>query len=1066
MCAEFNGETIDELLHRAIQASNEGDRCGAAALANRILAVDSLNQDAEDLLSADDNEGELRRLTLLFIDLVDSTVLSDRVEPEIYRKLVISYQRQVIKLIGDYEGHIGSVKGDGLLAVFGHPTALEDDAHRGISAALDIVRAVQRLSVQAERKFGVTLEARIGAHRGLVYLDVGVDDVYGFAVNLTQRISGLAQPGTVAVSEPIAALVSNSFELKTFPATKVKGVTDPVPYRQVVGERATAPTGRPALVGRAAEQARLLRAWDMARQPGSGPAGVALRGEPGIGKTRLAQATAERVEQTGGRVIELRGSPLHRDAGLHPVRRLLERRCAVTHQTSGGERLRLLEAEIIGQGMDPVTAVPLLAPVLGVDPEHGYTRAAVEGVTLYQMIAAGVHDYLVACLGNRPGMILAEDVHWFDPSTTQIIGALLASPVSRHLVVITGRTRDWPQNDWPVEVLDVGPLTDDEADELIRTLKPELPPAQRSQVRARCDGVPFYLEHVVAALDDAALGSHVPDLLYSPLAAQLDAHSEAAPVIEAAAVIGRSGELALLRSVAGGIGTDVDAAVHALAQKGVFVLDDAQRWRFRHELIREVANELAPPSRCQDLHARTADAMVAVAGGAEPDWPVVAGHYTLAHRFDEAVHAYRRASIAARNRGALQEATLLLSNAVEQATHCPPGPDRDRTEIAVRLERGFLAGAMEGSWSGTGPADFERCLTLALDGGHGDELFDTLSAFIGYYVPRAELRHARTLLDSLSDRLTTDRPWSYPAVESSRGSVLWMQGEFTTARTHLGNALTKGSDADPAALNSAWWVSVDPVSVAHVFLALTAMVDGDLATAAHEIAESEHRCGQLGFPQNAQNRVHTFYMEIWIALEFGRLDHASAVSGRLRELSTSAGLDFWRFVSTTVHAHLRGRTALRDGADAETLLHAAHKLSRLVDGARQLNLNAYLTFHDTLIARLLLAAGAVEEARQRLDAALAHTAATEMNFYDVELLRIRAHCLPDRRSRQATTEAALALAHRQGAALFRLRCLLDLLDGGATDRRDELAEAVQALPAGAELPELFRARKILDPAVG
>lgn len=1066
MHAEFNGESIDELLNRAIHASNQGDRRGATALANQILAVDSFNQDAEDLLSAKDGHGELRRLTLLFIDLVDSTVLSDRVEPETYRTLMISYRNQVIKLVGHYEGRIDSVKGDGLLAVFGHPKALEDDAHRGVSAALDITRAVRRLSAQAERKFGVTLNARIGAHRGLVYLDTKADDVYGFAVNLTQRISGLAQPGTVAVSESIATLVSNTFELKSFPATQVKGVTDPVPYRQVVGERVAAPASRPVLVGRAAERARLREVWNTVRQEQSGPAGVALRGEAGIGKTRLAQATAELVEEADGRVLELRGSPLHRGAGLHPIRRLLERHCGVTHLTGGAERLRLLEAEIAGRGLDPVTTVPLLAPVLGLGPEYGYTRAAVEGRMLYQMIAAGVHDYIVACLGDRPGMILAEDVHWFDPSTAEIIGALLAAPVGRYLVVITGRTRGWPQSDWPVELLELGPLTDEEADELIRTLNPEVSPAQRSRVRARCDGVPFYLEHVVATFDSTAPESAVPEALYSPLAAQLHAHTEAVPAIEAAAVIGRSGELALLRSVVGDTGVDIDEVVVTLARMGVFVLDDEHRWRFRHELIREVANELAPPSRRQELHARTADAMVAVVGGAQPDWSVVAGHYTQAHQFGAAVHAYRQASVAARNRGALPEATLLLSNAVEQSAHCAPGPERDRTEIAVRLERGFLASAMEGSWSGTGPADFERCLTLALDGGHDDELFDTLSALIGYYVPRAELRRARNLLDSLSDRLTTDRPWSYPAVESSLGSVLWMQGEFASAREHLRNALTKGSDADPAVLNTAWWVSVDPVSVAHVFLALTAMVNGDLAGAEHEIAESSRRCEQLGFPQNAQNRVHTFYMEIWVQLEFGRLDEASTVSGRLRELSTSAGLDFWRFVSTTVHANIRGRTALQNGADSEALSHAAHKLSRLVDGARQLNLNSYLTFHDALIARLLLAAGQADAARQRVDAALAHTADTEMNFYDAELLRIRAQCLPDGHSRPAAIEAALALARRQGAALFELRCLLDLVEAGAPDRREELAGVVQAFPAGAVLPELFRARKILDAAIG
>src|ERR1700739_2755027 len=154
---------------------------------------------------------------------------------------------------------------------------------------------------------------------------------------------------------------------------------------------------------------------------------MVFRGEPGIGKTRLANEAAEIVESSGGTVVELRGSPLHTDTGLYPVRRLLERRCGITRLTDGAARLRLLKAEVPARALDPAATVPLLAPVLGVGPEHGYQPAAVEGRTLYELIGATVRQYVLARLGDQAGLVIAEDAHWFDPSTIELLDSLLAA---------------------------------------------------------------------------------------------------------------------------------------------------------------------------------------------------------------------------------------------------------------------------------------------------------------------------------------------------------------------------------------------------------------------------------------------------------------------------------------------------------------------------------------------------------------------------------------------------------------------------------------------------------------
>jgi hypothetical protein len=188
-------------------------------------------------------------------------------------------------------GHIGFTKGDGLLAMFGHPIAHENDVRRAVQAGLEITRKVSHLSQQARRRFGVEIAVRVGVHRGLVYLDPVQDDVYGFAANLAARVSSLAPPGTVVVSEAIETLVRNDFELQDRPAAPVKGVDGLITHYQVVGERSeTARIWRGPLVGRDREMSRLKKSWARAADGTLTTPGVVFRGEPGIGKSRLASA--------------------------------------------------------------------------------------------------------------------------------------------------------------------------------------------------------------------------------------------------------------------------------------------------------------------------------------------------------------------------------------------------------------------------------------------------------------------------------------------------------------------------------------------------------------------------------------------------------------------------------------------------------------------------------------------------------------------------------------------------------------------------------------------------------
>lgn len=1048
--------SIDELLDRAVAAINRGDRETATALAGRVLAADTENAEAEDLLAAPSKPGEIRRLTIFFADLVDSTVLSTQVEPETYRLLVGRYREMVLRAVNRYEGHIGSTHGDGLLAVFGHPVAHEDDVRRAVHAGLEITREVARLSEQAKRRFAVEVNVRIGVHRGLVYLDTTQDDVYGLAANLAARVSGLAPPGTIVVSDAVKALIHNDFELQERPAALVKGVEEPITHYLVVRERAPARrSGQGPVVGRDTELAELEKSWTRAQAGTLGTPGVVLRGEPGIGKSRLAAAAAEMVEAAGSMVLELVGSPFHIDAGLHPVRVLLERRAGIVRSTDQAERLRLLDAEIRACGLDPRSAVPLLAPVLGIDPAAGYEQVAAEGRRLYELITEAVQTYLLACLDDGGGLLVAEDVHWFDTSTRDVLSGLLDAATGHLLVVITGRPGDWLPKAWPQTTFELTPLTEEQTDELITALDPGLSADMRAAVSARCDGVPFYMEQVVAGLGQTG----VPETLYEPLFARLRASPLVVPVVEAAAVIGRQFDMGLLCSVVDLSDDEVDDAIDQLEDALVLEPCTAGNWRFRHELLREVAAELAPPTVRRGLHVKVADVLSGGSGG-EPDWGLVAGHYERAHRFDQAAAAYQQASSNARLRGALAEALACLTRGLVQLDRATAGPDRDRRETALRMERGFLTSAAEGYQSRDAAADFERCLQL---GGalRGDELFTTLIALGNYYQVRADLHRAAQVIESLRKGLEGQQ-WARPKIDVLSGTTEYLRGDLDAATSTLEAAIAGVATADQHKVDAQWFRVSEPISSGYLHLALVALVRGDLRRAEAELARSARLAEGFGFPEGPYLLAYIRSMETWLRLEAGQLDRAALVAADMIDEAERHGFDVWRAAGVTWQVTVGGLAALGDHGDPNYLGAQIATITASLDTLRTIGVNIYTTLFDAVLGRLLIAAGQPAAACERLDFGLALAQHTGMRFYDAELLRLRALTHHDRGIRQADTTAAVALARQQGATLFELRAALDDFSLRGEPALADVADAANRIPIDNAWPELAQARAVLS----
>ncbi len=1061
------GTSIDELLDRAVRAINSGDRAVATALAGQVLAVDRGNTEAEDLLAASPGDGgEIRRLTILFADLVGSTALSTRLEPETYRLLVGRYRQQVQQAVDRYGGHIAETKGDGLLAVFGHPVAHEDDVRRAVQTGLEITRDLRSLSERAQRRFGVGIDVRVGVHRGPVYLDTAHDDVYGLAANVAARVCSLAPPGSVVVSDGVEPLIGGVFELERCAPAAVKGVDAPIGHYRVVGECA-APrrVARTALIGRERELALLSESWARAQAGTLTAPGVVFAGEPGIGKSRVALAASEMAHEDGAVVVELFGSPLHAGVGLHPVRRLLERRCGISRLTDGAKRLRLLRAELVAQGLDPDTAGPLLAPVLGIGPQEGYQPVAAEGRKLQQLISEAVCGYLLACLGGRPGLVVAEDGQWLDPSTTEVLGALLSTGIGRLLVVLTTRNSGWLQHGWPVTVCDLAPLTAEQSYELIVALDATVPEQQRVQIRNRCDGVPFYIEQVVAELAAAPRNqanlAPVPDMLYEPLRARLRGSPAVVRVAEAAAVIGRHGDRSLLAVVAGLDTDQLNQVINELQDARVFEPYGTDGWGFRHELLREVAAELAPPSQRRGLHAKAADALVNGVEG-DPDWPLVAAHYEQAARHGNAASAYQCACAAAQRRGALAEARAYLDRAVTQLDCHPPGPERDRREIAARLQRGYLAAAAEpeGNLSPVSVADFERCLQLVGTDLRDNQVVATFIAAVAHYMWAANLRRAAQLVDVLRRGADPEQLWLGCAIHAGSGVVAFLRGEFPIARCHFEQATAHAAPQDR--IDELWTVPTDPVAWSHIYLAVDRALQGDLTGAEARLTQAVARAEQLGFPLDTYNHVWALRNEIWIRCEAGQPDRARTVACQMIELSERHGFDYWQRFGALEQCAIDARVLLAS-ADRDPAALSAHiaTMTAIQDTLRRIGVEAYRPINDALIGQLLIAAGEHSQARDRLDAALDITAANGQKFYDAELLRLRAHTFNDPDARATGFGVALDLARRQDTPLFELRAALDDFELRGSPAREALRSAASRLVSEGGLPELARAREML-----
>ena len=729
------GQQVRDLIGRA-EAAVAGSRwLEALDLASQALAVDPLQREAAVLVGTARQRlgaigaasAELRQVSVLAIDMERSTAIAARLGPEKMRELMMAVYESCAEAVARYEGRVTKYSGDGVLAQFGHPIAHEDDARRAVLAAMAVLERVERSGPQWEAQFGASVQVRAGIDSGVAAVGPvdaspwSPEELAGDPPNVATRVQSTAAPMTIRVTDATHRLIEGWFETERVGAVALRNYPHPIGLH-VVLRQTEADTrlearirARPSLVGRDEELATMRAAWN--RVVGGERQVVSITGEAGIGKSRLVEHMIATAAATGASHVTLACSQLHRDSPLRPVARALRRFFRVFPNEGGGDalwleaiRTRLEQLPNLDGGA--LSLVPVYGWLLGI-------RSAVdlEPEQLRRQAFEAVIELLEAMARSSVLVLAIEDADAADPSTVELITALLSRPALPMLVTLTSRAPvPWAQD--ADHALELATLPAGHAEELVRSIAPDLRDDAVTRLVKRSDGVPFFAEELALAAGEAPLTGALADTfeLSGFLAARID---ELGPdlkqLVGHIAVAGQEIRLDVLERFAQLTRLTLDRLVSELLDRRVVVRGvgpTGEVLRFRHGLMRSVAYGSLLASRRAELHGRLAAVLGELAvGAAAPE--DLANHYELAGDRAAAAPRWLEAGQLAAAAGANTEAIELFGRCLSALSALAPGPERSRMELDAQLGHGTTLSAVAGYTSPQARASFERAVTLA-----------------------------------------------------------------------------------------------------------------------------------------------------------------------------------------------------------------------------------------------------------------------------------------------------------------------------------------------------------------
>ena len=776
------------------------------------------------------DEAERRHLTVMFCDLVGSTALAARLDPEDMRALIGAYHSCIAEVIGRYQGKIARYMGDGVLVYFGYPQAHEDDAERAVRAALSLIGAVASI-----RNVAAALQIRIGIATGTVVVtELLIENtpaeqaVVGETPNLAARLQTMAEPGTVLISASTRRITGGEFHYRDLGPVTLKGWAEPLRVYEVLRMsgvesrfEATHTTKLPPLFGREEEIELLSRRWRQAtREEGRL---VTLTGEPGIGKSHIALALNERLQGESHITLRYFCSEHHTHSALFPFINQLERAAGFKRSDSPQEKLSKLDALLAQSTHDP-EHLAVLANLLMLPADDHYQLHQLTPQKRKKKTLAALSAQLDQLAAQQPVLLIFEDVHWIDPTSLELLAATVErAPQLRALVLITARpefTPPWPSYPHTTTI----PLTrlgrrDGTALVLRVTGGKTLPKEVMEHILAHTDGVPLFVEELTKMVLEGGLlqernGEYVlegplpslaiPTTLQTSLMARLDRLSLVRDVAQIGAVAGREFHYELVNAVAGLPKQRLDEALDQLVRSELlFCRGEIPHavYTFKHALVRNAAYDGLLKSRRVHLHAAIAKAL-------EQEFPevvqiqpeIVAYNYTQARNYEKALHYWYEAGKQSAARSAHNEAIGHLKQGLNQIPNIDDPILRNKSELLLQVSLGNSLRAIKGWSTDDVKHASTRALQLCKECGL-DEL--SLPATFGLWswnFVHASLGEAQALAEHLLDSAeNVDNAVCKVLAHEALGFTLFAQGKFAAAHAELERSIGLCEDSKAAA---------------------------------------------------------------------------------------------------------------------------------------------------------------------------------------------------------------------------------------------------------------------------
>ena len=1057
--AAFRENEIDEtVLPRLTEEHLK--QLGVTALGHRLKLQDAIAALRDDTRSkappadaatppstpsvSPEDRAERRQVTVMFSDLVGSTALSARMDPEDLREVISAYQKCVVGTAQRFGGFVAKYMGDGVLVYFGYPQAHEDDAERAVRAGLALVAAVGELKTHAP------LKTRIGIATGLVVvgdlIGTGASQeqaIVGETPNLAARLQGIAEPNEVVIAEGTRRLLGNLFELEDLGPKNLKGIAGPlhtwVALRAASVEsrfEALHASGLTELVGRDEELDLLLRRWSKAKT-GEGEV-VLLSGEAGIGKSRLTAALLEAVAAEPYIRLRYFCSPQHTDSALYPIISQMERAAEFAHDDSPQTKLDKLNA-LLGKSFTPPQDASLLAEMLSLPNDGRYPSLELTPQQRRQRTLAALIAQIEALAQQTPVLMIFEDVHWIDPTSLEV----LSRGISRNqglgaLLVITYRPEFEPP--WigqpHVTSLTLNRLTQRDIAALVDhvTGNRPLPESVKQDIIERTDGIPLFVEEMTKAVlegGEPTIGTipsplaAVPASLHASLMARLDRLGSAKEIVQIGAVISREFSYSLLAAVAHMPEAEIQRALNRVTAAGLLFRQGVPphaTYLFKHALVQDAAygTLLREPRRA--LHARIAETLeTQFAEIAENRPEVLARHYAEAGLIERAGNLWGAAGLRSLERSALLEAEAQLGRALKQLETLPSTRALRKEQIKLQIALvNSLMHARGHSTRETKEALDQARLLIEQSEALGDTLDDPLvlfSVLYGFWVSNLVafngdvIRDLSTYFLSLAEQQVAEGPRMVG--HRLMGSSLLHTGSIAQGRAHYDEALSLYSPLKHRELATRFGQDVRVATLAYRSLASwmlgypkSALADANQAI--KEAREIGHAVSLIfGLAQAASCRIY-------------RRDYesAEAIINELISLADEKNSLFWKIGGRGGRGWLLAITG--KSSDAVEVLASAIADWRSL-GARHsvpillaCNAKAFADLHQ------------FDNAERRIDESISLIEATKERWHEAEINRLAGEIAlsaaePDEMKAEAYFDRALTVARQQQAKSWELR---------------------------------------------